>query len=115
MVKIDLVAEDFGENGLKITFPLCAIRERFQIYFKNIFEMENFYRFRRDIEKDEKKVAEYEEIRALLEAAAIANAKLEKKEYTEGELVVYLMFSSEEQKKNFKENMGQLTEQANEM
>lgn len=115
MIKIDLVAEDFSENGLKIIFPLCAIKGRLQICFKNIFEMENFYRYRRSIEKDTEKAAEYEEIRALLEAAAVANAKLEKTEDALGKVMVYLSFFSEEQKENFKKNMGQLTKQATEM
>lgn len=115
MIKIDSIVEDFGEKGIKVTFHLCAITGRLHIKSNNIFEMEKFYRYRRKIEKDAEKAAEYERIRALLEAAAVSDAKLEKTEDALGELTVYLMFISEEKKVKFKRNMDQLTKQANEM
>lgn len=115
MIKIDSIVEDFGEKGIKVTFHLYAITGRLHICSKNIFEMENFYRYRRSIEKDAEKAAEYEKIRALLEVAAITNAALEKKEDAPGKLMLYLTFCSEAEKEKFKENMGQLTKQATEM
>ncbi len=115
MIKIDSIVEDFGEKGIKVTFHLYAITGRLHICSNNIFEMENFYRYRRKIEKDTEKAAEYENIRAFLEAAAIANAKLEKMENSSGKLIVYLTFFSEDQKENFKKDIGQLTKQTTEI
>lgn len=115
MIKINSIAEDFGKKGLKVTFHLYAITGRLHISSNNIFEMENFYRYRRSIEKDAEKAAEYENIRALLEVAAISDAKLEKIEDTTGKLIVYLMFISEEKKAEFQKNMEPLTKQAKEV
>lgn len=110
MYKIYFTTDDFGEMGIKVTFLFYANTGILNICFDNIYQMEEFYGRRRDLQKDKEKAAEYDRIRAVLAGAAILDATLEKTENDTGKLLVYLSFYNKEKKEAFKKGISQIME-----